>query len=80
MYISGVSVIHVVNQHHVNIFSSIINHTLFYLENHNCHSENPFEISEMSQPFRLAFKLTSRLNSSVKLVSICSLFMALINQ
>ncbi len=38
------------------------------------------KIREMNEPSRLAYKLTSRLNRSAKLVSICSLFTPLINQ
>lgn len=67
------TVIHVVKQQHLNFFSSIVNHRIlphgFYSEINNCHSENPLEIPEANQPFTLAYKLTSRLNSSVKLVS-----------
>ncbi len=47
---------------------------------HNQHWENPFEIREMNEPSRLAYKLTSRPNRSVKRVSICSLLTPLINQ
>uniref|UniRef100_A0A8C1YHH0 BAF chromatin remodeling complex subunit BCL11B n=1 Tax=Cyprinus carpio TaxID=7962 RepID=A0A8C1YHH0_CYPCA len=49
-------------------------------EIHNQHCGKTFEIREMNEPSRLAYKLTSRLNRSVKLVSICSLFTPLINQ